>query len=49
MATIDSFEQKVVMTTSAWFSVSSPDSRNHLIVSDGDEENFGIIRLIDRQ
>lgn len=33
MAAIDSFQQIVVMTTLVSFSVSSPVSRNHLIVS----------------
>ena len=53
MAAIDSFQQIVVMTTLVSFSVSSPVSRNHLIVSsivsEEGKEKVCIVRLIDRQ
>ena len=49
MAAIDSFQQIVVMTTLVSFSVSSPVSRNHLIVSEEGKEKIWIVRLIDRQ
>ena len=49
MAAIDSFQQIVVMTTSASFSVSSPVSRNHLIVSEEGKEKVCVTRLTGRQ
>ena len=49
MAAIDSFQQIVVMTTLVSFSVSSPLSRNHLIVSEEEKKKVCIVGLIDRQ